>query len=191
MSGAVQELIGLGHRHALGTLGDLLDPIACADLSFFEHAQIESRPAVRHHQCGHGGKARANAHFETGDAWLRDFEQRRADAKAIADTDLRVCQTRDGQVLPEEAVLEIRSAEMRAPIFVGLELIHHDGALFAAVTHEIRLSIAREIETARLHSAANRTLPDRGSHEPSAPTDVLRRSDVHRDHAAHESTVTA
>jgi len=60
-----------------------------------------------HQRRRHRRLVHADANAVTGDARLRDFEQRSADAVAVADADLVVGETLDGEVLADLALGEV------------------------------------------------------------------------------------
>src|ERR1700679_2075239 len=98
MAGQIQEPIDFGYRDLFGSFGDLHDLVARADLAFLNDTEIESGPLMGNEQAGHLRVEHANADSITSDSWLRHLEQRAADPVTIADADLVVCQTFDGQV---------------------------------------------------------------------------------------------
>jgi hypothetical protein len=98
------------------------DPLRQAQLLLqsLPDAEIEAGPAVRDKQRGHLRLVHANADPIASDARLRHFEQCIADSIAIADADLPVGETVDGEVFAELAKDEVIAAELALPIAVGL-----------------------------------------------------------------------
>jgi hypothetical protein len=113
-----------------------------------------------------------------GDAWLRDFEQSIADAIVVADTHLTVGQTIDGEVLPELAVDKIVAAELGPPIVIGIHLINEDGAVLAAMTSQVPLPIAADVEPPHPAPTFNRRLPNSAMHGLPSPGNIARQANV-------------
>ena len=84
------------------------------------------------------GSSHADPDAVAGDARLRDFEDGGADLVAVADADLVVAESFDGEVLAELSVDEVVSSELAFPVAVGVDLVDEDGALLAAVPGEDR-----------------------------------------------------
>lgn len=120
MEGGVQERIDLEHGHPLRARADLHDLVVGPDVTLLQDAEIEAGPAVRDKQRGHLRLVHANADPIASDARLRHFEQCIADSIAIADADLPVGETVDGEVFAELAKDEVIAAELALPIAVGL-----------------------------------------------------------------------
>ena len=99
-------------------------------------------------------------HAEAGDARLGDLELGLTDAVAVADADLVVAESLDGEVLPERAVLEVVAAEELLPVPVGLDLVDEYGALLAAVPGQVALPVALDVEAADHPRPGHRALPD-------------------------------
>ncbi len=169
----------------LRPVGDLHDLVSCADFSFFNHAEIEARALVGNEQAGHLRIGHANADSIAGDSRLGDFEQRAADAVTIADADLVIGKTIDGQVFAELTILKVMSLQLLLPVAIGVELIDHHGAVLSAVPCQISLSVAVEVQTPRHHPAGDRLLPDSRAHDFALPFDIARKTDIHRDDRIH------
>jgi hypothetical protein len=64
---------------------------------------------------------------------LRYLEGSGADLVAVADADLVVTKSFNGEVLAELSVDEVALAKLAFPIAIGVELVDEHGALLAAV----------------------------------------------------------
>ena len=108
----------------------------------------------------HSGFIHANANAITGYAWLRDFEYRATDAKSIADADFVIRKPFDGEILPELAESKIVAAQEAFPVMVGIHLVDEHGAVLPAMTRQIGLRVAIDIEPAHQSSSINWRFPD-------------------------------
>ena len=109
--GQIEQRIGLGDGHALGTGQDLDDLVAGFDLALLEDAKIKARPVMRHEQRRHLRLVHPDADPVAGDARLRHLEQRASDPVMVADAHLCVGQAVDREILAELAVSEVVAAE--------------------------------------------------------------------------------
>ena len=126
-----------------------------------------------------------DAYAVTGDAWLGYFEERGSDAIAVADADLVVRKFVHGEVFSKLAVPEIVASEIIFPVAIGVQLVDHDGSLFAAVSSGIALTVAVDIEPPDDSTALHRFLPDAGVNGLAAPCDVARKSHIQGDERRH------
>ncbi|HZT15740.1 MAG TPA: hypothetical protein VFA19_07295 [Gaiellaceae bacterium] len=78
---------------------------------------------------------------------------------------------------------EVVSPELVLPVAVGLDLVDEDGALLAAVSGEVALSVAVDVESAHAPGTTHRVLEDACEDRLPLPRHVLRQADVDR----HES----
>src|SRR6266478_2876740 len=85
-----------------------------------------------------------------------------------------------GQVLSELAVRE-RAADLPLPPALVLQRIRIDGLVEAAVCLEIRLAIAREIDTASRDPSAHRRFPDRALSGPAVVVELAHATDADRE----------
>jgi hypothetical protein len=99
-----------------------------------------------HQQRRHRRLVHADANAVTGDARLRDFERRSADAVAVADADLVVGETLDGEVLAELAVAEIAPSELSLLVAVRVDLVDEHGAVLAAVREPVGLVVPVDVD---------------------------------------------
>jgi hypothetical protein len=109
---------------------------------------------------------------------LADFDDRAADPEPVADTDLFVRESFDGEVLAETAVDEIRPAKIVLPVAVGSELIDHNGPLLSAVARKIGLPVPSQVQPSREDSPRFRPFPNRGSDRLSLPFHVVWQADI-------------
>jgi hypothetical protein len=105
--GRIEKGINLRDRNALGTIGDLLNPIARTDRPFLQNAKIKSRPTMRHHQCRHLGMVHPYAQPVAGDARLRDLEDAVANAKSISNANVGISQAVNRKVFAKLTVHKI------------------------------------------------------------------------------------
>src|SRR5262249_4822701 len=146
--------VDLGDGHALRRLSHLHDLVARLDLAFLEYAKIEPRSPARGQQRWHPRLVHANAHAVAGDARLCHFEERAADAITVADADAIVGQPFEREVFAELAVDEVFSLQLRLPVAIRFDLVDEDRALLAAVSREVALTVAVEVQSARVAAAA-------------------------------------
>ena len=80
---------------------------------------------------------------------------------------------------------------MLTPVLVGLGLVDHDRALLAAVSAQVALPVAVEVQPARHHRSGNRLFPDAGVHRLPVPRDVAWQADVHGQEHGHAAMMPA
>ncbi|MGY4455169.1 hypothetical protein ACVWZR_009829 [Bradyrhizobium sp. i1.3.1] len=181
----IEQRIDLGHAHAFGAISDLRDLVAGLDVAFLDHTKIEAGPAVPDKQRGHVRLLHANPQPVTGDARLRHLEQGRADFVTVSDADVPVGEAVDGKILAELTLDEVRSTEVLLPVLIGLPLVDVDGALLAAMTGGIALSIAVDVEPAHPARTTDGRLPDAGINGLALPRDVARQADIEGEQTGH------
>ena len=116
--------------------------------------------------------------------WLADFEERRADPVAVTDADVVVGEPFDGEVLTELPVGEVVAAEELLPVAVGLDLVDEHRPVDAAVSSEVALAVAVDVEPPNDPSTVDGLLPDPGVDGAPFPLDITRHADVHRQQPA-------
>src|SRR5262245_528324 len=181
MSGEVEERVDLGDGHTLRAGGDLEDLVPRLHLAFFEDAEVEPRATVGDEESRDARLVHPETDAVTGDARLSDFEDGGADLVSVADADLVVAQSVDGEVLAELPVDEVVSFELACPVAVGVQLVDEDGALLAAVPRMIALPVAFDVEPAHSTRAVDRIFEDAGVDRLSLPRHVSRHPDVDGD----------
>jgi hypothetical protein len=124
-----------------------------------------------------------DAHAVAGDPRLGHLEQRLPDPVAVADARLVVGQAVDGEVLPELAIGEIITAQLLLPVPVGLDLVHEHRPVLPAVSGQVTLPVAVDVQPPHHPRASGRLLPNRRSYNPAVPGHVLRQAHVHRQQA--------
>jgi hypothetical protein len=134
--------------------------IACPNFSLLQHAKVESWSVMCYEQGWHAGFVHADADAVARHAWLRHFKFSTTDAVAIADADLVIRKSLDGEVFAELAESKIVAAQKALPVMVRIHLVDEYGAVLPAVTGEIGLRIAIDIELAHLSPSINWRLPD-------------------------------
>ena len=78
--------------------------------ALFKHAEVEARAMMGDEQGGDARVVHADPDAVAGDAWLRYLERGGADLVAVADADLVVTKSFDGEVLAELSVDEVVSS---------------------------------------------------------------------------------
>ncbi len=121
------------------------DVVAGLEHALFEDAQVEAWSVVGDQEGGHPWFVHPDAHAEAGHAWLADFEDCLPDLVAVADAYLVVGEAFDREGLAELPVGEVIASEQLFPVPVGLDLVHEDGAVIAAVRGAICLVIAVDV----------------------------------------------
>ena len=134
---------------------------------------------MRDEQRGHSWLVHANADPVAGDARLRHLENSAPDTVMIADAHLVIGQTFDSEILPEFSKSEVASAKVVLPIAIGVDLIDKDGPMLAAVSGQIPLTIAVDIEPPHHPPALNRCLPNGSVNSLPLPRDVTRKTHVY------------
>jgi hypothetical protein len=146
---------------------------------FFQHAAIETGPAMLHQQRRHFRIIHADAHPVTSDARLRYLEQGFTDPITISDTDIGVGHAIDREVLAELTIVEIVASQLLLPVSIGLDLIDEHCAMLATMSREIGLTVAVEVKLAYQPRARHGSLPDGRPHRLASPRDVTRQTDIH------------
>src|SRR4030095_414054 len=91
---------------------------------------------------------------------LADFEQSRPDPVAVADADLVVGEPLNGEVLSELPVSEVVAPEESLPVSVGLDLVDEHRPVDSAVSGQVSLAIAVDVEPPNQPSTVRGLLPD-------------------------------
>src|SRR6266478_1267364 len=99
--------------------------------------------------------------------------------QGVADAHLVIGQTFDSEILPEFSKSEVASAKVVLPIAIGVDLIDEDGPMLAAVSGQIPLTIAVDIEPPHHPPALNRCLPNGSVNSLPLPRDVTRKTHVY------------
>src|SRR5580698_9149020 len=186
MARQVEQSIDFLDGNMFRSVGDLHDLVARADLSFFEDTAIKPWSLMRDEKRRHLRVVHSDTDAIASHSRLSHFKQRTTDPVAISDANLIIRQTIDCQVFAELAVLKVMSLEIRLPVAIRVDLIHHHGAVLSAVSRKITLSIAIEIQPARHHSARYWPLPDSGVNYLALPCYVAWKTDVQRDKRRHD-----
>src|SRR5437660_797484 len=119
-------------------------------------------------------------------AWrLGHLEEGTPDAIAVANADLVIRQSFDGEVLAELPVAEVTAAQPLLPVSIRFNLIDEARSLLATVAAEIALPVTFDIEQPDAPPPLHRLLPDARVHGLSTPLDVARQPDVDREQSGH------
>src|SRR5579864_1174974 len=160
MSWQIQQGVNIGHTDSLWTVSNFYDVIACTNFSLLQHAKIKSWSVMRYEQRWHSRFIHADADAVAGHARLRYFKYRITNAVSIADADLVIKESLDGEVFSELAESKIVAAQEALPVMVRIHLVDEYGAVLSAVTGEICLRITIDIEFAHHSPPRNRRFPD-------------------------------
>ena len=179
MVGRIEEGVDLLDGHPFLRLPHLHDLVAGAHLAFFQDAEVETRPPARGQQGRHPGLVHPDADAIAGHARLGHLEERAADPITVADADDVIGQAFDREVLAELSGDEVGPLQLRFPVAVRLDLVDEDGALLTAVSGQVALTVAVQMQPADPTAAHHGILPDPGVHRATVPRDVAWESDVH------------
>src|ERR1700691_6786736 len=98
MSWQIQEGVNVGHSDSLWTVSNLYNFVALTDLSLLQHAKVESWCVMFYEQARHTRFIHANADAKAGYARLCHFKYRVTNAVAIANADLGIRKSLNGEV---------------------------------------------------------------------------------------------
>jgi hypothetical protein len=160
MSWQIQEGVNVGHTDSTWTVINFYNVIACTNFSLLQHAKVESWSVPCYEKRGHPRFIHADADAVASHAGLRYLKFSTTDAVAIADADLVIKKSLNGEVFSELAVSEIVAAQEALPVMVRIHLVDEYGAVLPAVTGEIGLRITIDIEFAHHSPSRNRRFPD-------------------------------
>jgi hypothetical protein len=130
-------------------------------------------------ECRHLRVIHSYADAIAGNSRLRYLEECAPDAVAISNADVAIGKTLDGEVLTEVAILKILPLQLLRPVTVGVELIHHQGAMLSAVPCKVALAIAIQVETARHYPPGDGLLKDGSADYLALPLDIARQPYIH------------
>ena len=176
--GRVEQSIDLRDRHSLLGFAVLDDVVARADFAGLEDAEVEAGAAARRQQRRHPWLVHADPDAIAGHAWLRDLEQRAADAVTVADAHDVVGQPLDGEVFAELPVNEVGPPEPLLPVAIGFDLVNEDRALFTTMPFPISLAVTVQIGPPDAAAAGDGIFPDPGAYRPAIPRDIPGKADV-------------
>ena len=167
------------HADSLWTVSNFYNVIARSNFSFLQHAKVESRSVMFNKKRRHSRLIHADADAVARYAWLRYFKFSTADAISIADADLVIRKSLNGEVFSELTEGKIVTAQKALPVVIGIHLVDKNGALLPTMTGEIALRITIDIELAHHSPSLNRTLPDRGTDSLTVPCHVAWKTDIY------------
>jgi hypothetical protein len=181
----IQQRVYVGNAELMAATAGSHDVVTGSHLSFGDHPQVESRTTLGDKQIRHLRLVETQPDPKTRHPRLGDLELRVTDAVAIADADIVVGESADGEVLSEVPRSQVVAPEKFLPEFIGLGLVDQYRALFTAVTTQIALAVTVEVEPACLDRSVHRGLPDPGVHGLVAPWHIFGHAHVHRNKLAH------
>ena len=156
----IQEGVNLGHTDSLWTVSNFYNVIACTNFSLLQHTKVKPWPSMCYEKRRHSGFIHADADAIARHAWLRYLKFCTTDAVSIADAHLAIREPLDGEIFSELAESKIVAAQKALPVMVRVHLVDEYGALLPAVTGEIGLRIAIDIELAHHSASINWRFPD-------------------------------
>jgi hypothetical protein len=185
----IQEGVNLGHADSLWTVSNFYNVVARPSFSFLQHAKVESWSVMRYEQGCHPRFIHANADAVARYARLCHFKFSTTDAVSIANADLVIRKSLDGEVFSELTESKITAAQKALPVMVRVHLVDKYGALLPAMTGEIGLRITIDIEPAHHSPSRNRRFPDCGSDSFAVPCHVPWKTDIDRKQSRHSYPV--
>src|SRR5215471_16848628 len=185
MPGQIQDGVNLGHTGSLWAVSNFYNVVACTNFSLLQHAKVKSWSSTCYEKRRHTRFIHANADAVARHARLRHFKYRTTNAIAIANADLVIRKSLDGEVFSELAKSKIVAPQKAFPIMIRIHLVDEYGALLPAVAGEIGLRITIDIELAHHAPSINGTFPDRGTDSFAVPCHVARKADIYRKQSGH------
>jgi len=179
MAGQIQQPVDLSNAHALRAGADFDYFLTGLDLAFPQHAKIEAWPAVSNQQSSHPRFVHPYADAIAGDSRLGDLEERATDAELVADTDLRIGQTLNCEILSELSKGEIYAVEFILPVAIGIDLVNEYCTVLAPVAHQIPLRVTLDVQSPHHALAVNWILANGCADSLSAPSDLTRQTYIH------------
>jgi len=140
MSWRIQEGVNLGHADSLWTVSNFYNIIACTNFSLLQHAKVKPSSVMRYEQGCHPWFIHANADAVARHPWLRYFKFSTTDAVSIADADLVIRKSLNGEVFSELAESKIVADQKALPVVVRIHLVDEYGAVLPAVTIDIEFA---------------------------------------------------
>ena len=160
MSRQIQQGVNLSHADSLWTVSDFYNGIAGPNLSLLQHAKVKPWSSMCYKKRRHTGFIHADPHAIARHARLRHFKYRITNTVAIANADLVIRKSLDGEVFSELAETKIVAAQKALPVMVRIHLVDEYGAVLPSVTGEIGLRITIDIEFAHHSPSINWRFPD-------------------------------
>jgi len=137
-------------------------------------------PAVGNQQRGHPRFVHPDADAIAGDSRLGDLEERASDAILVADTDLAIGQTFDGEVFSKLSKGEVCAAKFFLPISIRFHLVNEYRAVLTAVARQVPLRVTVDVQPPNHALALDRFLPNSRADSLSAPRDLTGQTHIHR-----------
>ncbi len=163
------------------SVSNFYNVVARANFSLLQHAKVESWSVMCYEQRWHTRFIHANADAIARHARLRYFKYRTPDAVSIANADLAIEKSLHREILSKLAEDEVFPPEKAFPVVIGVHLINKNRALLSAMTGEIALPIAVDIELAHHSPPFHWRLPDRGAHGLTIPRHVAWKANIYRE----------
>jgi hypothetical protein len=160
MSWQIQEGVNLGHGDSLWTVSNFCNVIAGTNFSLLQHAKVKPWSSMCHEKRCHPRFIHADADAVARYARLCHFKYRVTDAVSIANADLVIRKSLNGEVFSELPESKIVAAQKALPVMVRIHLVDEYGAVLPSVTRQIGLRIALNIESAHHSPSINWRFPD-------------------------------
>src|SRR5579864_2570888 len=114
----IQKGINVGHTHSLWTVSNFYNVIACTNFSLLQHAKVESWSVMCYEQRRHTRLVHADTDAVAGYTRLSYFKNPVTNAVAIADADITIEKSLDGEVFSELAESKITAVQKTLPVIV-------------------------------------------------------------------------
>src|SRR5581483_8684727 len=111
MSRQVQQAVNLSHGDSFGSVGNLHNVVAPPNFSFLQNTKVESWSVMCNEKGRYSRFIHANADAVARHTWLAYFKYRITNAVPIADADLVIRKSLDGEVFAELAVDEVITSQ--------------------------------------------------------------------------------
>ena len=85
--GSVVKMIDIGDRYFGRVAVDDFDRVSGSELAFLDHREVEPAGVAFDEELDHVVAIEADGDLVAGDAWLRDLQKSRADAKLVTDVE--------------------------------------------------------------------------------------------------------
>jgi hypothetical protein len=109
---------------------------------------------------------------------LRYLQQSAPDLITVAYAYFIVRQAVDRQVLAKLPIGRKLSTEVALPVTIRIDLIHHHGAMFAAVAFKITLPVTINIQPPHRTTTLHGRFPDAGVHGSTAPLYISGQANI-------------
>jgi hypothetical protein len=181
----IDQCVCLDDCEPLRTVCYLDDLVSSLDLTFLQNPHVKAGPMVRYKQCGHLRLTQPDADPIASDPRLCHLEYGTSDSISIADANLVIGQSGNGEVFSELTVNEVGAIELALPVTIGFDLVDEHRPLLTAMPDPVPLLVSFYVETMHPAFTGNRTFPHRGMYRLAVPSDVSREAYVYGKQLRH------